>query len=595
VARAKKFREVDNLEHESIQNVPELLESISKFLQEHETASTNDCTHTVFENYSDWWVSAKPTYKLAVAEDNTVDQLHWMIAQLYDLGIPLTLTEKRTPVIRLIQEVEIWGTEDETVTAAELVNTEGAFLKLLGTVMGMVFPNLPQGQDFLDCVVFDATGLARKKGIQKTSVRFVWSSIVVDRSRAGKIYDYILHKFMDSEDPEIKAFEERVKGYNEKENQWNNIFNDGIYFGRHGIRMPLCDRVSPAPFKKPENRPFKPVGVIRFNYQEGQLQNIETMCDHTSFTGAEWVKLGHIRRDAGQELTDWVAPVLTGAAASRTRPQGDRGDRGYVPRAEPGTRQPGQARIRTSGGSGERPFRAQPRSDQQVRAENLITVSREFDGSLAEFRDQIEKVMGGQQGSNFTEDEERLVWQQTGDTGRIEMKASNKRVYISGKPHQVRSLLLNVATFCHDIKDGQSSVASAARSRQGSRPCSEHGGVSQRSGGNAPSQVYAPSAVYAPSQAFSAGGASLTSTRGGGVQADPQKREAIRVFLPEGQGELHLEVGDSLTIEHDPDRAKADANRWVHGTNQKQEKGWFPLAYTKVQVEESALTAETET
>ena len=44
----------------------------------------------------DWWMSSRPNYKLAVAEDNTVDQLHRMIAQLYDLGtdFPLGLDER---------------------------------------------------------------------------------------------------------------------------------------------------------------------------------------------------------------------------------------------------------------------------------------------------------------------------------------------------------------------------------------------------------------------------------------------------------------------------------------------------------------------
>lgn len=226
-----------------------------------------------------------------------------------------------------------------------------------------------------------------------------------------------------------------------------------------------------------------------------------------------------------------------------------------------------------------------------------MTVSREFDGSLPEFRDQIEKVMGGQQGSNFTEDAERLVWQQKGDTGRIEMKANNKRVYISGKPHQVRSLLLNIAPFCHNVHDGQSSVASGrtAGSRQGSRPVSEHGGASTKhSGFNAPSQVYAPSQIYSPSVAYSQGQTSVASRREGGAQGEPFKRVAIREFVPEGQGELALKVGDHIEITHDPDQEAANKNRWVHGVNENKEKGWFPLSHTKQVVEETSVTAETE-
>lgn len=592
ITRAKKYREVENLQHDSVHNVAETLEKISKFLQDHETLSNNDCTHTVFDNYSDWWMNSKPTYKLAVAEDNTVDQLHRMIATLYDLGIPLTLTEKRTPEIRFIQEVEIWGNDSEAINAEELIDPQGAFMKLLGETMGRIFQN----EEFLDCVVFDATGFSRTKGIQKTSVRFVWSKIVVDKTRALRIHDYVVHKFKDSQDERIKAFETKIMGYNNKENSLNSIFNDAIYVGRYGVRMPLCDRVSPAPLKKPENRPFKPLGVVRCNYQKGEqggeLQSIEKLVDGATLQGHEWLKIGCIRRDAGTGLTEWTQPVYTGPPTSRSRPQGgpggpdraDRGgyqggERGPVQREERGgVRQAGRVNIRTSGGSGEKFRAAKPRTANEVSQENAITVQREFDGSLAEFRDQIEKCMGSQQGANITEDEERLVWTNPNDkSGRIEMKAGTRRVYITGKAHQVRSLCMTVAPFVRHVGDAQSSIAGSARSggsRNGSRAGSER---------NAPSQIYnpslCPSAIYAPSNAHSATSYTTNSTRGG--TTEPTKRVANKAFEPEGQGELKLDIGDHVTITHDPEQGEANQHRWVHGLNESsQARGWFPLSYT---------------
>jgi hypothetical protein len=591
VARAKKYREVGSLQHENIQNVPELLERISKFLVEHETASLNDCSHQVFDNYPDWWMSSKPNYKLAIAEDNTVDQLHKFVANLYDLGIPLTLTEKRTSVIRFIQDVEIWGTLDHCVSASELLDCKGGFMKLLAKCMGIIYPK----EAFLDAAIFDATGMSKTKGIKKTSVRIVWSAIVVDRTRAGKIHDYVVMQFKNSQESDIKALEQRVQEYNSKENQWANIFNDSIYFGRFGIRMPLCDRVSPAPLKKPEQRPFKPMGVLRCKYEDTEsgheFTEIEKICDGKDLSGEEWIKIGSIRKDAGQELTEWQAPPY--APQSKVRPQGnqgagrggDHGDR-QAP-AEPGARSGAPVRIRTVGGSGDRPVRSQPRTAQQTRAEVPQTVQREFPGTLAEFREQLEACMGGNQADNFKENTEdgTLVWQMKDDTGRIEMKASNHRVYITGKSHQVRSLCMTVAPFCRQAGDSGSSVAASARtggSRHGSRPGSEHGGAPSsiyapsRDGGYAPSMVYAPS-----NQARSE--TSHTSSSRLSVQGEPTRRVTSMDFVPEGQGELELKTGDIVNISHDPERGEANLQRWVHGTNERsQETGWFPFSYTKM-------------
>ena len=589
VARVKKFREVESLQHENIQNVPELLEKISKFLQDHETSITNDCTHTVFDNYSDWWMNNKPTYKLSVAEDNTVDQLHRMVAQLYDLGIPLTLTEKRTQVIRFIQEVEIWGTQDDCVSASELVDCQGAFMKLLGKIMGEIYPGQPN--NFLDCVIFDSTGLSRTKGIMKTSVRLVWSSIVVDRTRAGKIYDYVVFKFKDSQDPDIKALEERFLKLNSKDNQWNNVFSDSVYFSRLGVRMPLCDRVSPAPLKKPEKRPFKPLGVIRCNYsitENGNEFQFAERFPSDALTREEWIKIGCVRLDAGVEQTEWQAPNFVPPTASRNRTGGTGGgvnDRDYV-RAEPGARQPGAVRRRTMGGS-DRPSRPQTRSHQQTQQETLVTVQREFEGSLAGFREHLEKAGLIKDKENITEDAERLVWRQPGDTGRIEMKASNHRVYLTGKAHQVRSLCRTVTPFCRPADDAASYIAGTARrsrpgSRAGSRPGVEFEG--NPSDVYAPNRTagYAPSAVYAPSNRSVHSNTSLASTNRANMQLPAERRLAHREFVQEGQGELELQVGDHLTIVHDPDATIANVDRWVHGSNDRtKEKGWFPHSYTR--------------
>jgi len=388
-------------------------------------------------------------------------------------------------------------------------------------------------------------------------------------------------QFKNSQDSDIKAMEQRVQECN-SENQWMNIFNEGIYFGQLGIRMPLCDRVSPAPLKRPEQRPFKPMGVWRCKYEYTEngheFKDVEQVCNHTAFSGEEWVKIGSIRRDAGEELTEWQAPPY--APQNRMRPQGGQGgygggcDRGGRQKpAEPGARGGAVVNVRTVGGSPGKPMRSQPRTAQQTRAEAPLTVQREFPGTLAEFREQLEASMGGNQANNFKENTENgtLVWQTENDTGRIEFHARNHRVFISGKSHQVRSLCVTIAPFCRQAGDTGSSVAASthnAGSRHGGRP--------------APSSRYVPSMVYAPSNQtrieISHTGSSRVS-----VQGEPTRRVTSEDFVPQGQGELGLRKGDIVNISHDPERREANLHRWVHGTNERnQENGWFPFSYTKM-------------
>jgi len=162
VGRAKKFRAATKIEHHSVANVGEALERWSKFLQEHETTSRNDCTHLVFDNYIDWWMGEKRSFCLAIAEDNTLEKLYACISQLYDLGIPLTLQEKQTPQVRFAQDIEIWGLRDTAVQVEELMSPERSFARLLGKIMGEIFK-----KESLDAMVFDSTGYSRTKGVMK--------------------------------------------------------------------------------------------------------------------------------------------------------------------------------------------------------------------------------------------------------------------------------------------------------------------------------------------------------------------------------------------------------------------------------------------
>jgi len=568
IAKVRKFREVSSIQHESIpaNAVAPLLEKISKFLQDHETASQNDCTHAVFDDFHDWWQGQKPRHTLAIGEDSTLDLLYGYIGTCYDLGIPLTLTEKRTPEIRFAQDIEIWGNKNATFPVEELMALESKFARLLGKTMGKLFPKEP----FLDVCIFDSSGFSKIKGVMKTFVRLVWSKIVVDKSRALRIRDYLVHKFKECKDDEMKELEGKIHNFNQdlakdNQNQWGDIFSEAIYSGRFGIRMPLNDRVSARPLQKPQQLPFTPNGVLRFHFEEGSLKEVERVCGKDGvLDNSEWLKIGCVRRPAGEPLTEWAPPVFDGGGVG-----GGEGGRG------PG-RSAGQVKLKTKAGS-ENPGKlarpaGQPGAPEQ---EKPHTLERKFLGTVDDFAEKLEEQLG--KTDDIAKGEGGVTCSHQGTGARVEFRASNKRVYIIGQLNQIRSLLTIITPFVTAVGDSTQSVAS---SRPRSDGCSAAG-----ASGYAPSAAYTASAVYAPTAAHAPSTASRGTGReaGGGVLSEPHRRVACREFLPDGSGELKLAVGDNATVTHDPEEGQAQNNihRWVYGLNEStDEKGWFPLSHT---------------
>merc|ERR550525_2331087 len=163
---------------------------------------------------------------------------------------------------------------------------------------------------------------------------------------------------------------------------------------------------------------------MRFHYLDGDVSNVEWICNKDGLEGTDWLKIGCIRRDAGTPLTEWTAPAWKGERAPRTC------------MAMSVTRSPGQVKIRTKSGS-DGYARPRQRDPHRAEKERLSSVEREFQGTLEEFRERLENQLGKQEES-ITEADGTLTWKQQGDTGaRIEFKASNHRVYIIGKAHQI--------------------------------------------------------------------------------------------------------------------------------------------------------------
>lgn len=565
VERARRHRHVHAMEYVSRKDVNEVLQKVQQFLQLHETHSKDDCTHVVLGSYLDWWMGSGPTFKLCIVEDNTVDTLHCFICTLFDLGIPLTLAEKPTASMCLFQDVEIWGTATNMLRPEELIHESSRFLEMMGKIIGTLF----RQSELLYALIFDASGFSRMKGIMKTSIRLVWPRIIVDKRRAQYIRDYAIVKFKDTRDEQIRTLFDQMQSYT-RDNSWNLIFNDKAYVGgRDGVRMPFCDRVSPAPYKILEKRPFVPFQVIRFKYEEIGIQeplcSIESLCGPAGLPDLEWLRMGSVRRDAGMALTEWSPPEWRGVRKM------------HVPSNPTSSisvgKMPGRARVRTFGGSLDgsktyscaRPHKAQPKEESQR------TLERDFDGTLAEFRDMLEKMLGCQ-AEDFHQDDHHVVWQKPGDIVHIEMKASNQRVFITGKTHQLRSIAQIIAPFVKSAGNCApvAAATSAAQRQQGSASPSA-----------APSQVYAPRAVYhPPGHVFSPQPGVFASLHSAGLQhtVKGQRRMTVKVFKAQGQNELELMPGDIVTVTHDSE--ESSVHRWVFGVNEKTEQGWFCLSHT---------------
>jgi len=224
-----------------------------------------------------------------------------------------------------------------------------------------------------------------------------------------------------------------------------------------------------------------------------------------------------------------------------------------------------------------------------------MTVEREFDGTVQEFRDKLEAQLGQEQNNFNQPDENQLQWTQ-GDganSAQLLFKSTNKRVYITGKAHQVRSLLSVILPFARGIGEAARSTTQTQRSRTqggGGYQKSEHSGI-------APSAIYAPSHVS--SRAAGSQANSIHSQTGAAPRGfEPSRRIVNKEFLVQGAGEMALSVGDRIEVSHDPDaedgKASTNLHRWVYGTNETTgQRGWFPFSHATEEIPASQAPDQT--
>jgi hypothetical protein len=563
--RSKELRK-ENLEVER-----SVLVEIASFLNNHQAETAREATHVILENFPDWWVSGKiggrraPPGLYLQHGSQDEEELYKHAATLFGLGMPLTLAERRSPVFRLFQDLDIWGSAESSMDVEQLLNPESVLVSLIGKAVGEVFPPTGTGSNnpFLDASIYDASGTSQTKGLRKTSIRLVWPAIHVDADRALRFRDFLISKLQAATaktgEPTAEL-EAQLRQFN-PQNSWHNILGDAAYGQRSAVRMPLNDRVAPLPLRNPEARPFTPVGVMRFNFDEsGKLHKmkVEWLCRQGELESADWLKIGCVRLDEKTPLTEWVVPSLPVSPMMAGAARGAR------------------VKVRTQGGSdgggGLRMARGVVKSTPLERAGQIVEVHRRFGANwnTQTFCERMDK----QCGQSTLQPDGTVTWKNPTNDARIEMHEEDRKITVVGKPNQVRSLIVFVSQFTEACPG----LATATANQNYARP----------QGYNAPGSAFAPAAGNSD-EPQDATETNADDQAAKAADAVGQLRVAHMDFVAEGAGELTLKVGDRARVTYDDASGNADdeESRWVYGKAEDSEDcGWFPLDHTKL-VEET--------
>lgn len=521
----------------SLQADPVALNEVRAFLLRHEAESAKSASHTVLENYPDWWVRrrrAPPGLSIEGAE--ALEELNRHVGFMHSLGVPMTLAERRTtPCFRFFQDLEAWGSREAAPLAASLFSPDSALTRLIGAVVGEVFPS---HGGFLDVAVYNATGLSQTKGVRKTSLRLVWPGILIDADRAVRVRDLVVSRLVAATSAEggaLADMEAELKKANGS-NTWHSLVSDAAYSSRSVVRMPLCDRVAPLPLRGPEKRPLNPVGVMRYSY--GDKMKVEWLCKEADLDPAEWMKIGCLRQEGEVQLTDWSMPAyrsheLIPLSAAR----------GY------------RVKVRTVAGSdgptvggGLRMARKQVAE----RAGQLQALERSFSCTPQEFAEKMEPQLG----KAGIEPDGSHVWKQPSSDARIVMYGDDKLIKVIGRPNQVRSLVMIVAP--HTEASKRIGLAN------GDEP--DANGFANGTNGYHKEEATKPSEASGPDT----------------PETEKERRLALQNFDSLGQSELGLKEGDVVWVLLDPQAGNVqDVDRWVYGKKECGQHGWFPLSHTK--------------
>jgi len=206
----------------------------------------------------------------------------------------------------------------------------------------MVYPQL----DYLEVLVYSASGYNKGKDMLKSSFHLVWPQLVVDADRAPVIRHVTLGLFQKEtlrQGSFLSHLQKRLLQLHES-NNWELVFDSTTINARNGLRLPYSDKASMViesaedrqkvkegklsktkAFKKrvKEERPSKAVGKIRFEFDKDQKTGMDIISsaawtkDDKDYTIAQWILMGSCRLDPHRPdpvaLTDWqlTQDVLT--------------------------------------------------------------------------------------------------------------------------------------------------------------------------------------------------------------------------------------------------------------------------------------------
>ncbi|KAF4719048.1 hypothetical protein FOZ63_006294, partial [Perkinsus olseni] len=104
------------------------------------------------------------------------------------------------------------------------------------------------------------------------------------------------------------------------ENRFRNVIDETSINNRFGNRLCYCDKQSRPPLVKPEGRPLKPEGILRYN-RDGQKF---VWLDTDKLSDSKWVRLSSCRSMDGtlRKLTRWDPPNTMASRVTRTGPGG---------------------------------------------------------------------------------------------------------------------------------------------------------------------------------------------------------------------------------------------------------------------------------
>lgn len=189
---------------QAVANVGELL---SRSMVENHEAATHQLLAECFDGCGTAFNIAGGKY-FAISSELDVALLYEKIGEMYDLGHPLTLAEKRGSEFKCMQQIEIRGDGNSglTMDVGDLVGPKSKVLELIGNVMVEFYPTL----EVFHLVVLDGSGWNHCVGVRETFIRLVWIDVVVDKKRALGIIDLALARLMKTSCVEIRDAEKEL-------------------------------------------------------------------------------------------------------------------------------------------------------------------------------------------------------------------------------------------------------------------------------------------------------------------------------------------------------------------------------------------------